>query len=161
MLKNGVVAASAPISGDNFTHTFKATSAGRYSFEVMRQTGVFNADTNPARFEAYSSPIWFTKATNLKLSKAKVDAKKGTAKIPVKVAGPGKLALSGKNLKADKATAHGAGTLSLDVKATGKAAKDLKKKGKAKVTAKIKFTPTGGDPVTATEKVTLKKKIKK
>jgi hypothetical protein len=160
LLKNGVVSQSAPITGTAINKTFKVSSTGRYSFEVMRQTGAAGTG-NPARFEVYSTPVWFTKGDNLKLSKAKLDNKKGTAKLPAKVTGKGKLKLSGKNIKGASATASGASTKTLDVKPTGKAAKDLKKKGKATVTAKVTFTPTGGDPVSATQKITLKKKSKK
>ncbi|CAN5636782.1 hypothetical protein BH10ACT11_BH10ACT11_13310 [soil metagenome] len=162
LLKDGAAVAgqSVPINGDALTHTFKASSTGRYSFEVLRQTGAVGMG-NPPRYEDYSSPIWFTKGTNLKLSKAKVDKKKGTAKVSAKVAGKGKLKLSGSNIKGATVSTAGASTKNLNIKPTGKAAKDLKKKGKAKVKAKVTFTPTGGEKVSATQKVTLKKKVGK
>ena len=49
------------------------------------------------------------------------------------------------------------------MKAKGKAAKALKKKGKAKVGLSVTYTPAGvaGVPVTRKVKVTLLKKVKK
>ena len=63
---------------------------------------------------------------------------------------------------ADTARASGLSGASIEVtlkvKATGKANKKLKKKGKAKVGAEVTFTPTGGEANTQTTKVKLKKK---
>jgi hypothetical protein len=84
--------------------------------------------------------------------------KKGTAMLTVNVPGPGALALSGKGLKAVKATASSAGSLKLKLTAIGKAKKKLNKSGKAKVKANVTFTPNGGDPATQTKTVKLKKK---
>jgi hypothetical protein len=79
--------------------------------------------------------------------------KKGTALIGVNSSSAGVFDLSGKSV-----TASGPGTVKLLVKATGKTKKKLKKTGKAKVTANVTFTPTGGDPSTQSEFVMLKKR---
>jgi hypothetical protein len=71
------------------------------------------------------------------------------------VPGPGTLTLSGKALVAKQATASAAGTIQLTVKAKGKAAKKLKKKGKLKAGAVVTFTPTGGDPSAQTRSLKL------
>jgi hypothetical protein len=92
------------------------------------------------------------------IGKAKKNKKKGTAKLPVEVSGPGSLDLAGKGLKPVSADATDAGTVKLAVKTKGKTKKKLKKKGKKKVKPSVTFTPTGGDPDTQTTKVKLVRK---
>lgn len=73
--------------------------------------------------------------------------RKGTAELPVEVPGAGGLELAETpKVKGDSATAAAAGEVTLLVKAQGKARKKLRKRGKAKVTAEVTFTPIGGDP---------------
>ncbi len=94
--------------------------------------------------------------------KVKRNTKKGTAKIPVTVPGPGELTLTGKQVKSQKRAAtkpvSAAGTVNLKVKAKAKAKKRLKKKGKVKVKVTITYTPTGGTPASQTQRVKLKLK---
>jgi hypothetical protein len=92
------------------------------------------------------------------LGKAKVNTKKGTAILPVKVAGPVTLNLSGKQLiKQKKARAAGStGIVKVLIKAKGKAKKTLAKKGKVKVKLTITVTPTGGSAAKQTTSVVLK-----
>jgi hypothetical protein len=85
----------------------------------------------------------------------KRNKKKGTATVTVNVPNPGEAVLSGKGVKAT--TVSGAGPVELLVKAQGKARKQLKQAGKAKVQPTITYTPTCGDPTTQTKKLTLKK----
>lgn len=91
--------------------------------------------------------------------KAKLNKRKGTARLPVKVPGPGTLKLRGKGLVPQRSSAAvGAGTVKLTIKPKGKTKRKLKKKGRAKVTAKVTYTPTGGDHRTKSKKLTLKRK---
>jgi hypothetical protein len=103
--------------------------------------------------------------------KPKLNKKKGTATIAVKVPGAGTLTLSGKNLVAQRPagrrfarrsrTVSGAGTVKLTIKSKGKAKKKLNTKGKVKVKPTITFTPTGGSAASQSLNVTLKKTKKK
>ena len=94
--------------------------------------------------------------------KVKLNKKKGTAKLPVKVPGPGKVVLvKTSKVKNDQKTAKKAGTVKLKVRAANKAKLKLKLRGKAKVKAKVKYTPDGGKSATKKKKLTLKKKKKK
>ena len=83
------------------------------------------------------------------LGKPKLNKKKGTATLPVKVPGPGRLVLAGKGLKkatervAKRASDH---TVKLPVKSKGKTRKQLVRRGKVKVKVKVTYTPTGGTP---------------
>ena len=93
--------------------------------------------------------------------KVKLNKKKGTAKLPVKVPGAGKLKLKKTSkVKGASKTATGAGTVKLNVKPRGKAKKQLKKRGKAKVKASVTFTAEAGEPATKSKKLKLKKKKK-
>ena len=89
--------------------------------------------------------------------KLKLNKRKGTATLAVDVPGPGKLALTGKDVKGQSESADGAGTVKLTIKPKGKAKSKLKKSGKATVEVAVTYTPTGGDAKTKTKKLKLKK----
>ena len=84
------------------------------------------------------------------LGKPKLNKKKGTATLPVKVPGPGSLVLAGKGLK--KATEQVAEVfvygpeVKMPVKPKRKTKKTLNKKHKVKVKVKVTYTPNGGGP---------------
>ena len=96
--------------------------------------------------------------------KPKRDKKKGTAKLPVKLPGQGKVKLEGKGLvKQSKAAPRSiqvdeAGTVKLLVKAKNNKKHKLKKHGKVTVKADVTYTPTGGTVKTKTKTLTLKRK---
>jgi hypothetical protein len=80
------------------------------------------------------------------LGKVKTNKKEGTAKLTVKVPGPGELEL-GNTTEVKGAKKRAAkGKVKLPVRAKGETKKKLKRKGKAKVRAEVTYTPTGGDP---------------
>ena len=89
--------------------------------------------------------------------KLKRNLKKGTAKLTVKVPGGGELELAKtKKVKADDEPAEAGGKEKLLVKPRGKAKNKLNQTGKAKVKAKVTYTPTGGEPNTESKQVKLK-----
>ncbi len=100
-------------------------------------------------------------ASSIPVTFGKVKRKKnGTALIGVSVPGPGTLALRGKGVKgasAQVAARMAASTITLKIKATGKARKTLNEKGKVRLKAKFSYTAAGADPTTATKKVKLAK----
>ena len=53
LLRNGTEVASVPVVGDDFSHTFQASTSGRYSLEIVRENPTAES------IEDYSSPIWF------------------------------------------------------------------------------------------------------
>jgi hypothetical protein len=83
------------------------------------------------------------------------DKRHGTARLKLRVPGPGTLVLSGRGLW--KATRHptGAATLVLLVRPRGSLAAKLAKRGKALATAKLTFTPVGGTAATQTRHLWL------
>jgi hypothetical protein len=90
------------------------------------------------------------------IGKAKLNTKKGTAKLPVDVPGAGSVALQGKDLRPGSRSATGAGELTLKVKAKGALRDKLEERGKAKASLQVTFAPTGGDANTRSKRVKLK-----
>ncbi|MGB0121208.1 MAG: CehA/McbA family metallohydrolase [Solirubrobacterales bacterium] len=170
ILRDGVQVDSTPVSGADFTYAFNTTETGRYSFELTRAQDNGGAGI-VKMIEGYSTPVWFTfepeavvaPSNKFSFKGVKLNKKKGTAKLKVKVAGPGRIKLSGKNLVKKSTKAKKANqVVSLTVKAKGKLKKKLNKKGKTKVKAIVKFTPTGGKTATKSKSFKLiKKKAKK
>jgi hypothetical protein len=93
--------------------------------------------------------------------KVKKDERKGTARLTVKVPGPGDFELRGKGIKTASKDASHAGKLKLAVKPTGTAKQILNQTGEAKVRAAVTYTPDGGipdTPNTESEKIKLVKR---
>jgi hypothetical protein len=78
--------------------------------------------------------------------KVKKDERKGTAKLTVKVPGPGDFELRGKGIKTASKDVPHAGKVKLAVKPTGTAKQKLNQTGEAKVRAAVTYTPDGGIP---------------
>jgi hypothetical protein len=93
------------------------------------------------------------------IGKVKRNKAKGTASIAVAVPGAGTLLLGGKKVVAVHRTAPGAATLRLPVAGKHTVRKRLNETGKAKVSLKITFTPTGGSAASKVKKALLKKRI--
>lgn len=96
-------------------------------------------------------------SNKFKFGKLKLNRRKGTATLFVQVPGPGKLVLKGKGIQKVSRGAKKARKVKLPVKLVGKAKRTLLETGKAKVRAKVTFTPTGGTPRTKAKPLTLKK----
>ena len=101
--------------------------------------------------------------------KLKKNKKRGTALLTVIVPGAGKLALSGKGLKAQRSTGFAAasrkvsaaGKVKLLIKAKGGKKRKLSRTGKLKVRAKVTFTPINGDPNTKSKRTKLLKRLRR
>ncbi len=106
-----------------------------------------------------AGPAPASPSNKFKLGKLKLNKKKGTATLSVKVPGAGTLTLSGKGVKKVSLSSKGAGTLKLHIKASGKAKKGLTGTGKAKLKLKLTFVPSGGVAATQSEKVKLVKNL--
>ena len=94
-------------------------------------------------------------SNSFKFGKLKLNKRKGTAKLQVILPGAGTIFLSGKQIKTVKRGVSAAGTVSLMIRPTGGLAHKLKITGKAKATAKVTFTPTGGSAKTETKRLKL------
>jgi hypothetical protein len=92
-------------------------------------------------------------------ARVRKNEKKGTAKLTVKVPGPGTLKLARtENVKRARTFAEVKGKAKLPVKPRGKATQKLAANGKAKVNAEVTYTPDGGEPNAQTKRLRLVKR---
>ena len=91
----------------------------------------------------------------LKLGKARVNPRNGTAVLPVTVGGAGKLQLSGAGLVGRRRSVS-SGTVKLSIKAKGRTKSALKATGKARVKARITLRPLGAKPLRRTIAISLR-----
>jgi hypothetical protein len=139
-------------ASDSVTVTVPSTAApGVYDVTITAKTPQGGTATQVAKLEV-------TKPS-LKVGKAKLNKRNGTAKLSVGVPSAGTLTASGKGVVKAQRKATGPKTLKLTIKAKGKAKKKLSATGKAKVKVKLVFKPENGAPVTKTKSIVLKKKL--
>jgi hypothetical protein len=104
-----------------------------------------------------TAPPAAAKPTNrFRFGGLRLNLERGTAVLSVRVPGPGSLSLRGKGIRRAKATARAAGLVKLNVALVGAARQTLLREAKSKVTARVTFTPAGGDPLTQRRTLTLK-----
>jgi hypothetical protein len=95
-------------------------------------------------------------SNRFRLGKPVIAKRKGTARLPVKTPGPGKLVLRGSKLKKTKRKApRKEGITRLRIRPKGKARGSLRRNGKLKTKARVTFTPTAGAPRTKKRRVKL------
>jgi hypothetical protein len=88
--------------------------------------------------------------------------KKGTATVTLSVPNPGQLSYAGAGVNiTGPASVASLGDVQLTVRATGKKAKKLKRKGKAGASFAVTFTPDFGAAGITRENLPLRKKLKK
>jgi Tol biopolymer transport system component len=97
-------------------------------------------------------------SNHFKIGKPKLNKRRGTAILPVRIPGPGKLVLFGKGVKRKAKHAAQAGKVRLKVKPKGKAKRKLREHHSAKVKAKVTYAPTGGKLRTKEKTVRLVRK---
>lgn len=137
---------------ETVTVTVPSTAApGVYNVSITATTPQGGTATQVAKLEV-------TKP-KLKVGKAKLNKRNGTAKLSVGVPGAGTLTASGKGIVKVQRKASGPATLKLTIKSKGKAKKKLNTTGKAKVKVKLVFKPSNGAQVTQTKSIVLKKKL--
>jgi hypothetical protein len=153
--------------------TVAASSAGDYRCRVTatNDAGSASQTSDPFRVAAPALPTRpapppLAPPSNLfRLRKARLNEKKGTASLPVRVPGPGlvRLRVAGTASRHRARTSAAdfvgaAGTVRLPVVASGKIQKKLDRRGRAKVRVKVTFTPNGGTAATKTKSLTLVKR---
>ncbi len=90
------------------------------------------------------------------LSRPKLNKRNGTATLTATVPGPGTLRLAGKGIKTLTKSVSHPGRVHLTLTAQSNTSRKLRRAGQAKVTARVTYTPTGGDPNTKSKTVTLR-----
>lgn len=148
--------------------------------DMWRAIGGDLADGQVAEFVSSSADrvnvsavVGFEPSNRFSFGRLKRNSGNGTAKLAVEVPGPGKLVLAGKGIKgkrrgasaAASKTVAGAGAVKLRIRAKGAKRRKLRATGKARVKARVTFTPDGtatgdvvGDPKTKVKRVKLVKK---
>jgi hypothetical protein len=122
-----------------------------------------NFGTSGSKHYRLDMEAQLTPVNTFSVGKTQLNRKKGTATLSFNLPNPGQLTGSGKGAKVASEGAHAsktvqAGAATLHVKAKGKKAKQLAETGKAKLSVKVTFTPTGGDASTSTIKMKLRKR---
>lgn len=113
----------------------------------------------------FSIEVAYTPDNKIDVTAGKLDRKRGTAQLLVKVLNPGVItAKSTRTVKGTTFNAPSAGTYLLKLRPKGKALRKLRRKGKVYVHAPVTFTPNGGTSSSYTYdyfEFKLKKKAKK
>jgi TolB protein len=95
-------------------------------------------------------------SNDFSFGKLRRNRKRGTAKLPVNVPGPGELDLAKtEKVKPQGKRAPAEAEVKFAIKPKGKSKRALRKKGKAKVLAKVTYTPDGGEPNTESKRLKL------
>jgi DNA-binding beta-propeller fold protein YncE len=107
-----------------------------------------------------------------KIGRARLNRRKGTARLAVTVAGQGWISLSGKGVRKDRVASEAgasareprkvqAGTVKLLVRAKQATQKRLQRRGRARVKVKVAYRPLGGERASQARTVRLKERIRR
>jgi hypothetical protein len=157
-VKGRVVAISGFLGDDYGEEEIWDGNYGQILFNVLRTLGPQPPPVVIATPPAPPAPLP-PPSNAIKLGKLKRDEKSGTARLTVNLPGSGSLVMTGKGVKKATVTSAAAATVTVLVKAVGKAKKKLLETGKVKLTAKLSFTPTGGTAGLRKRKLILKKAL--
>lgn len=94
----------------------------------------------------------------LVVGKPKLNKRRGTAKVPVKVPGAGEVRIGGSGVKGAGGSVSEPATIKLKVSLRGRAKRKLNRRGRAKVKALVSYSPAVGDGAEATAKLKLRKR---
>jgi virginiamycin B lyase len=95
-------------------------------------------------------------ANSFVLARPKLNKRNGTATLIATVPGPGALLLTGNGIKKLTKPASHPGPVQLTLAPQPKTSRRLGRTGRAKVTIRITYTPSGGDPNTKAKTLTLR-----
>lgn len=134
---------------------------GGSSFASLSATNVLFAieRTDPARVVITALDPPAKPSNAFRIGKLIRNKHKGTGVLLTEIPGPGTLSLAGKGLLARRLSPGVSGTVRLPVRAKSSSGRLLSRTGQVKVTAKVIFTPTGGDPSVQTRAIRLIKRI--
>jgi hypothetical protein len=130
---------------------------------VASKVGIYGCGvtaTNFAGSESAVSSVDFSVNATVSFRKVTYNRKKGTATLRVAVTGAGRLDLYGAGV-ANAGRKHAKGTAKLTVRTSGKARIKLANTGKARVKARVSYTPEGGKAIKRFKTVVLKKRLRR
>ncbi len=96
--------------------------------------------------------------SQLSVGKAKLNKRKGTAKLPVSVPGAGQIQVTGLGVKGGRGTVTGPARIKVKLGARGRQARKLKRSGKVKLRVQVVYTPAVGERSTVKTKLKLRLK---
>lgn len=152
---NGTLSATGPLPvPGNVTYTPNPGFRGTDTFRIQAFDEIAFGDREGTVTINVLPP-----SNDFSFGKLKRNKRKGTAKLTVNLPGPGDVELAAtRKLKGAAKRAEVQGSLKLKLTPKKGQRAKLAKKGKAKVQAKVTYTPDKGDPNTKTKKVKLKRK---
>jgi hypothetical protein len=100
-------------------------------------------------------PVDFIRFAVLVHSKLRRNTVKGTARITIRVGGPGMLVLTGRGVRRQTRAPAAASNVKMLIVAKGKVAKKLRRKGSAKLGVRVAFTPSAGTTARLSRQVRL------
>jgi hypothetical protein len=127
-------------------------------------TGAASPEPRPV---AGGPPAGRPKPSNkFSFGKVILNRKRGTASLPVSVPGPGILVLTGKGIVARKGPGAavvlgGAGMARLAIVPAVHREAALIRSGRAKIVARVTYTPDGGDPLTKARTIALHRRLRR
>jgi tripartite motif-containing protein 71 len=141
----------------------QAGSGGDLGGEFLAPTGVAAGSGGALYVVDYRRIDKFTAggeppppANEFEIGKAKLNKRRGTAKVPVDVPGPGELTLKGKGVKRQRLSAGDAGRKILKAIPLVRLRRDLEEDGRERVTLTITFTPVGGEANSESRRLLLR-----
>jgi len=90
------------------------------------------------------------------ITRVRVNRRRGTATLTVRLPGPGQLALAGRGVRRARKAASRSGLATLPVVSTGSARRRLGRTRRAQVKVSVTYTPAGGLPRNVPKRITLR-----
>ena len=138
-------------NGATATHVYTAPGTYQVTAQIHNSTGLTVSANAPS--------VGIRRPSNsFSFGRVKLNKRRGTATLAVRVPNPGTLKLRGRGLARQRKHPDSAGTVKLSVKPRGKVKRTLSQEGNAAVKAKVTYTPKFGVARTKTKKLTLVKK---
>jgi hypothetical protein len=149
--------ATGPLTAD--THLIGSSGAVTVQAPNDAELGTYEVSlTGTASGGAATSAVaklQVVKAT-LRVGRPRLNRKRGTALLPVTVPDAGILTLRGRGVRSLQREPQSARTLRIPIKPRGKAKGRLGRTGKARVSARLKYKPLPGMPVTVRKALALR-----
>jgi Glycosyl hydrolase family 26 len=154
-----------PGSSCEFSATFEPSIAGALAAEIEVVSDAESSPDAAALAGTAVAPVSASPGNPLlhavidnsfKIGRPVLNARKGTARLPVTLPGAGTLILAGSGVSTTAAT--GPGTLTIQVRARGRKQGVLNRSGHVALKLTLTFVPTGGDPSSQTTTLRLKKR---
>lgn len=143
----------APSSGDgNYSATVRATGRdGRFTIAAV--------DTSVDSHIRATATLTEVGSNRFELGRLRLTRRTGTATLAVVLPGSGVVILRGKGVKHDRVRTGRPRTLRLQISPRGALKRKLRSQGRVRITLRVTYAPTGGEPRTASRRITLRERV--